>query len=143
MLGLDVNFLHWRMAINIFISASKAENTCDYTIISSPINFDCIFFFFFPQEHPASVTLTCCDWVNKYCFIHSQVICPVNLSRSLILHNGVIVEEEEESSFYCCLCNMNTIFRSLWILLFYYLYFCVTSLLLMIHLCCPFWKISV
>lgn len=83
------------------------------------------------------MTLTCYGWVNKYCFIHSPVSCPVNLSRSLFLHNGVTAEEEEESSFYCCLCNLSPMFRSLRILLFEYLYFGVRSLLLTVHLCHP------
>lgn len=70
---------------------------------------------------PALVTVICSGWVNKYLFIHSQVSCPVHLSRSLFLHYGVIVEEEEENRFYCCLHNLNTTFR---ILLLYCLYFC-------------------
>lgn len=66
---------------------------------------------FVSQELPASATLTCCGWVNKYCFIHSLVSCPVNLSRSLFLHDGVTDEEEEETSFCCCLCNLSPTFQ--------------------------------
>lgn len=91
----------------IKISAFKARNVCNYKIIRSPLNFS----YKFSQELPASATLTCCGWVNKYCFIHSLVSCPVNLSRSLFLHNGVTDEEEEETSFYCCLCNLSPTFQ--------------------------------
>lgn len=42
------------------------------------------------------MALTCCRWVNKYCCIHSLVSCPVNLSGSLFLRNGVTAKEEEE-----------------------------------------------
>lgn len=92
---------------------------------------------FVSQQLPALVTLTCFGWVNKYCFIHSLVSCPVNLSRSLFLRNVVTVEAGEETSFNCYLCNLHPIFRSLWILLLEDVCLDITSLLLTVHLCHP------
>lgn len=92
---------------------------------------------FVSQQLPALVTLTCFGWVNKYCFIHSLVSCPVSLSRSLFLYNAVTAEGGEETSFNCYLCNSSPMFRSLWILLLEYVCLGVRSLLLTVRLCHP------
>lgn len=117
----------WQLKLLPFLSSFKARSAHDWNYKERfKFHLWTLFLSNFLHQRVSS-----CGWVNKYCFIHSLVSCIVNLSRSLILHNGI--RAEEETGFYCCLCNLSPMFGSFSL----NISILVLSFLLTVYVCCP------